>query len=102
MPEVKKVFTLAAGNNRLSTMLAAVSTDIGMLLTHLRWRTLTGGPIAMGDADMAAITDGDAWAVGEGPQDDVGLPGNMIEATKIYFRPTAANDKIYLEARSGA
>lgn len=99
MPEVRKVFTLAAGLNSLKTMLASVSTDIAMMGTYLRWRVVSGGPVAKGDSAMAAVTDGDAFDVGEGDTEhSYGTDRN--DFTKIYFYPTSAGDKIFIEARS--
>lgn len=101
MPIVTKVFTLSAGNNRLSTMLASVSSDISMLLTYLRWRVVGPGDVAKGDSSMAALTDGDLFSVGEGDTAEAPAQGDCIEATKIYFRPTTGGvDKIFIEARS--
>jgi hypothetical protein len=99
MPEVRKVFTLAAGNNSLRDMLAAVSTDIAMMGTWLRWRVVGPGDVAKGDSSMAAITDGDAF----GPGDSNSEPADStdrIDFTKVYFRPTTVGDQIFIEARS--
>src|SRR5262245_32427601 len=101
MPAVRKNFTLAAGNNRLSTMLAGVSTDIAMMLSYVRWRVVGPGDVAKGDSTMAALTDGDVFSIGEGDADGPCSPGDSIDATQVYFRPTTGGvDKIFIEARS--
>jgi hypothetical protein len=99
MPEVRKVFTLAAGNNSLKTMVASVSTDITMLGTWLRWRVVGPGQVAKGDSTMAALTDGDVFDVGDSNSEPADST-DRIDFTKIYFRPTSANDQIFVEARS--
>lgn len=100
MPEVRKVFTLAAGNNRLSTLLASVSSSIQMQLTHLTVENIGPGIVAKGDSAMAAVADGQPLAVNEvSPEDAYGT--DRIDATQVYFRPTTGGtDKIYIEARS--
>jgi len=100
MPEVRKVFTLAANNNQLSLMLAAVSTKIGMNLTWLRWKVVSGGPVAKGDSAMAALADGDSRATTDDPAPEQAFGTDRIDATLVYFRPTAGGDKIFVEARS--
>lgn len=100
MPEVRKVFTLSAGNNSLKTMLASVSTDITMLGTWLKWRVVGPGQVAKGDSSMAALTDGDIKDVGDGDTEQ-GYGTDRIEFTKVYFRPTTGGvDQIFIEARS--
>lgn len=102
MPEVRKVFTLVTGLNRLSTLLASVSsgiTGIGMNLTHLKWTTITGGPISKGNGSMAAVADGDPYAINTGNSEEA-TATDRIDATQVYFFPTNNGDKLYIEARS--
>jgi hypothetical protein len=100
MPEVRDVFTLAAGNNSLKNILAAASADISMQGTWLRWRVIGPGDIAKGDVTMTALTDGDTKSVGEGDTEQA-YGTDRIDFTLIYFRPTTGGvDKIFIEARS--
>jgi hypothetical protein len=99
MAEVRKIFTLAAGNNSLKTMLASVSTDIAMQGTWLRWRVVGPGQVAKGDASMAALTDGDVKDVGDGDTEQA-YGSDRIDFTKVNYRPTTVGDQIFVEARS--
>jgi hypothetical protein len=80
-------------------MLAGVSTSIQMLLTELSWKVVSGGPVAIGDSAMAAVTDGDVRDVEQGTSSEEPST-NRIYATQIYFRPTAPVDVIHVVARS--
>jgi len=102
MPEVRKIFTLDGTTQSLKTFLAAQSTGItgiAMQLTYLRWRVKLGGPVAKGNSAMAALTDGDSFALDEGDT-EAAYGTDRIDATQIYFRGTANGDKVFIECRS--
>jgi hypothetical protein len=99
VPSLKKVITLAAGLNTLKSLIAANSTKVSMQLTWLRWRVFSGGPVAIGNLSMAAITDGDQWDVDTGTTEQA-QGTDRIDATQIAFWPTNNGDKIFIDARS--
>lgn len=98
MPRVTETFTLTA-IACLRDLLKSVSNEIAMNLTYLQWRTKTGGPVAKGSSTMVTQADGDSYAVDEGDTEHA-FGTDRIDATQVYFLPSASGDKIFIEARS--
>lgn len=100
MARVAKVLTLAAGNNQLSALLIAAGVTSLLAFRELEIDVAAGGPVAIGDNSMAALTDGRALAATDPPFREQAGAHENIDATQIYIRPTVAGDKISVVARS--
>lgn len=104
LSEVNEIFTLAAGSNKWSTLLAAINSGAyaGMSLQHCEFtfNVETGGPVALVQRNTAptAITDGKQYNVDEGITERSGDKG-CIDGAQVYFFATGA-DTIQVYARN--
>lgn len=102
--QVDETFTLAAGSNKWSDILAAANSGVyaGMSLQHVEFifGVESGGPVALVQRTTApsAITDGKQYSVGDSIRKG-GASKGCIDGATTYFYATGA-DVISVFARN--
>jgi hypothetical protein len=99
--QVHEVLTLAIGNQTLASLLATPYPGLNMAFQAFAWGVESGGPVAIAQKTMAAITDGQQKVAADPP--DEGEQHAMrghTDGSKINFFATANGDKIWVRIRT--
>lgn len=102
--EVNEIFTLAAGSNKWSDLLAAINSGAyaGMSLQHAEFtfNVEFGGPVALVQRTTAPtlITEGKQYNIGDGITERASDKG-CIDGAQIYFFATGT-DTVSVYARN--